>query len=385
MKPRSQILIAGMLLAISGEGFAQPTINTQPQSCTNFVGSTVTFHVGVGGVEPFAYQWQKRDYLLNITDMTNCTAATLMLTNVQSTDALDYRVVVTNRSGSAISSFAHLTVIPPPTIAQRPFYQAVAPGETATFTVVASGTGPFTYQWQRNIGAGFVNLDNRTDASLVLSSAQVWDAWDYRVIVANPSGARISASAHLYVMSPGLLTKRAVVDNFNSPSLARWIWGGSGTQFPLLETNGQFILRGKWPGIRTLGQADTWDWPYVLTNWACAQNRTTIECHLDLVSMSENATNMAGFMLWSDNAGEFYGIVKNHDFVEVTKWIGSGSAVFSHDQQRVKNSNVVLALALTRVDPNVVVTAKVLDKDNEGAVLFQRIVVDTALADPNGP
>jgi hypothetical protein len=68
--------------------------------------------------------------------------------------------------------------------------------------------------------------------------------------------------------------------------------------------------------------------------------------------------------------------------VILCKWANGGPTVFSHDQAVIKSTNVVLSLTLTRVDLNMVVTARVLDKDNGEAVLFQRTVVDTPKADP---
>jgi hypothetical protein len=43
---------------------------------------------------------------------------------------------------------------------------------------------------------------------------------------------------------------------------------------------------------------------------------------------------------------------------------------------------VILTLALTRRDPNVVVTTRILSKSNPGAVLYERSVVDTPGLDP---
>src|SRR5438105_15764846 len=37
-----------------------------------------------------------------------------------------------------------------PSIATQPTNQTVTAGQTATFTVMANGTAPLTYQWQKN-------------------------------------------------------------------------------------------------------------------------------------------------------------------------------------------------------------------------------------------
>jgi hypothetical protein len=60
-------------------------------------------------------------------------------------------VTVTNGTGSVSSIAATLTVKAiPPTVTVRPSSEAVLPGQTATFDVVAGGTGPLSYQWYKN-------------------------------------------------------------------------------------------------------------------------------------------------------------------------------------------------------------------------------------------
>ncbi len=180
---------------------------------------------------------------------------------------------------------------------------------------------------------------------------------------------------------PAPVETTVVVDDFTNKTAARWNWGGTGTHYPLIETNRQFTVRGNWPGVVTHALEDTAVWPYSSMNWNVANNGS-LECRVDLVSMSQNATNAAALMLWSDAALGGYGIFKGPDFVEVGKLLVRDLAYFSHEHAAIKNTNVVLCLALTRVDPNVVVTARVLDKDNQEAVLYQRSIVDTPKADP---
>ena len=57
-------------------------------------------------------------------------------------------------------------------------------------------------------------------------------------------------------------------------------------------------------------------------------------------------------------------------------------AVLSCEKAIVGGTNVVLALALTRVQTNLVITAREVGNLGQGDVLFQRSVVDTPMAGP---
>jgi hypothetical protein len=84
-----------------------PEIVTQPADRTAYVGETVSFAVAAIGASPLGYQWRKNEAPL--TDKTN---ATLVLPNLQTTDAGEYSVVVSNVVGTATSRNAVLTVLP---------------------------------------------------------------------------------------------------------------------------------------------------------------------------------------------------------------------------------------------------------------------------------
>src|SRR5437867_2988895 len=102
----------GILMALLGYGlaavaFGQPVITNQPSWQTNAVGSTAMFSVGATGALPLFYQWR-----FNSADRAGATNATLVLTNVQTTNQGNYAVVVTDSVGlSATSATARLYVI----------------------------------------------------------------------------------------------------------------------------------------------------------------------------------------------------------------------------------------------------------------------------------
>jgi hypothetical protein len=87
-----------------------------------------------------------------------------------------------------------------PTITTAPSSQTVTAGQTATFSVVAGGTGPFSYQWQRNGVdlAGATSTSYTTPATTTADSGAV-----YRVVVTNAAGSTTSAGATLTVNAAG--------------------------------------------------------------------------------------------------------------------------------------------------------------------------------------
>jgi hypothetical protein len=106
-------------------------------------------------------------------------------------------VVVTNPQGSVTSTGAQLTVITPPSIATQPVSQTVNLGQTATFSVAATGTAPLSYQWRKN----GVAISGATSASYTTPAALLADnGAQFSVIVSNAGGSVTSANAVLTVV-----------------------------------------------------------------------------------------------------------------------------------------------------------------------------------------
>lgn len=83
----------------------------------------------------------------------------------------------------------------PPTITTQPANQTANLGANVTFSVVAGGTGAFTYQWKKNNSA----VSGATSSSLALTNVQLADAGAYSVVVTAPGGSITSNSATLTV------------------------------------------------------------------------------------------------------------------------------------------------------------------------------------------
>jgi hypothetical protein len=84
-----------------------PFITSQPRGQVGYWGKSVTFTVTSAGTTPLSYQWLK-----NATPVQGASGSSLVLTNLQLTDAGNYSVVVTNAYGSTTSSNAYLTMNP---------------------------------------------------------------------------------------------------------------------------------------------------------------------------------------------------------------------------------------------------------------------------------
>ena len=172
-----------------------PTITTQPANQTVTAGQTATFTVVAGGTAPLSYQWQKNG--ANIAGATGANYTTLATATTDSGSTFD--VVVSNTAGSATSNSATLTVnaaVVAPTITTQPVSQTVTAGQTATFSVVAGGTAPLSYQWQKN-GA---NIAGATGASYTTAATATTDSGStFDVVVSNTTGSVTSSSATLTV------------------------------------------------------------------------------------------------------------------------------------------------------------------------------------------
>jgi hypothetical protein len=170
-----------------------PTLTAQPSSVTVNAGSSATFSVIATGTPAPTYQWRK-----DSVDLSGQTNATLTLTNVQSANAGNYTVVVSNSAGIVTSSTATLTVNAAgtaPTITTQPASQTVLINNSVTFSVVASGSPNPTYQWRKDGNA----LLGQTGASLTLVAVQPFDSGSYSVVVTNSVGSVTSVAATLTV------------------------------------------------------------------------------------------------------------------------------------------------------------------------------------------
>ena len=181
-------------------GTTAPSIDLNPQDQTVVVGDDAQFNVQASGTLPLFYQW----YTNTDTVLTGDTNSTLTVANAGTLDAGGYSVVVSNAYGSVTSAVAQLTVNLPvaPSISTQPQDQInVLPGATATFTVVAGGSEPLSYQWYFNTNTPVANA---TDSILTITNVQAGNVGSYSVVVNNTAGSVTSSNAVLTINTNGV-------------------------------------------------------------------------------------------------------------------------------------------------------------------------------------
>ncbi len=183
-------------LCNSDTNFATLTINqnvlvaSPPLSVTNCPGTSASFSVTAGGTGPFSYQWLKDGIAL-----PGETNRTLTLLSVSAADAGTYTAVINGACGNSVTGEAVLVVNTNVALASPLASLTNCPATIATFSAMASGTGPFRYQWFKagNPVAG------QTNSNLVLTNVSAADAGTYTVLVSGACGTAVTAGASLTV------------------------------------------------------------------------------------------------------------------------------------------------------------------------------------------
>jgi len=191
-----------------------PAVVVQPGGITNPPGATVMFHAvanGTGGAGSFTYFWRKDGSDLSEGGhYSGVFSDTLTISDISSAEAGKYSVVVIGASITT-SAAATLAIAEPVGVAIQPRPRALLAGVKAAFSVVASGSGPFTYQWQRY----GTNLAGATSSAYLVNDAQTNAMGDYRVVISNSfssvtsSVAALTVSNNLSLMESNLVIVRA--------------------------------------------------------------------------------------------------------------------------------------------------------------------------------
>jgi hypothetical protein len=124
------------------------------------------------------------------------------------------RIIVLSRDmdlpeevGISIYSFdAKVVAATAPTITSQPSASSVAVGSAASFSIVAGGTAPLSYQWRKD----GVAISGATSSTYTIASTKTSDAGSYTVVVTNSAGSVTSNSTVLTVRALPRLYSLAV-------------------------------------------------------------------------------------------------------------------------------------------------------------------------------
>src|SRR5439155_1328506 len=120
------------------------------------------------------YQWTKDG-----VDLPGATNSDYTVGPVSPGDAGTYCVVVSGAVNS-VTNCATLTVLVP-TSASGPDDMTLITGDSGTFSTIASGTGPFDYQWTKD----GVDLPGATNAHYTVRPSRADDAGTLCVVVSS--------------------------------------------------------------------------------------------------------------------------------------------------------------------------------------------------------
>lgn len=215
-----------------------PAAVNGPFSQSVVLGSNAGFSVVTVGDEPLACQWQMNGVdLHDDARITGSSSPSLTVGAVTAQDAAGYRVVLSNSVGIATSAVASLTILFPPAISLQPANQSVPVGATASFSVLASGTGTLAYQWRKdgtNL-ANDANFSGSTTAVLQIAGASSNHLGGYDAQISNPYGVVTSSVATLTLLSLGIT---------NQP-ISRTVFAGTNVSLSVGAT-GLLPIRYQW-------------------------------------------------------------------------------------------------------------------------------------------
>ena len=220
-----------------------PTITTQPQNLSVLPGASASFWVSATGTSPLTYQWKK-----NGSDIPGATTSSYSTPPTSNADSgALYSVVVTNSAGSATSNPASPTVTAAavaPAITSQPADQIAITGQSASFSVKATGTS-LSYQWKKN----GTDIPEATSSSYTTPATSIADSGNkYSVIVSNTEGQVTSSNATLTVNAV------VVAPTITRQPAAQTITAGQTATFTVTATGtGTLIYQWRKNGVNITG------------------------------------------------------------------------------------------------------------------------------------
>ena len=200
----------------------------------------------------------------------------LTIGNGASLNTGSYEVIVNGGTLDGVDKITG-TVKYAPAITTQPTSQTVTEGETATFTVAASGSEPLSYQWQQSTdnGSRWTNIESATNATYTIETTTMdMSGTQYRCVVKNTINEVTSEAATLTVKH-NLVKVEAKAPTCTEPgNIEYWYCEGCGKHFS--DPDGKTEIEKE---ATVIPVTDHHDWGKTVYKWseyntACTATRT---------------------------------------------------------------------------------------------------------------
>jgi len=225
-----------LVAANAPESQAPVIVSLTPEAASVLPGTSVALAVAAAGTGPLTYRWNEV-----IPGSDSGKSVVSVPTNIAGTYTAT--VTVSNRVGSVTSAPVRIVVAPSaPLLTGLPATLTTPTGRTATLSVTAAGTAPFSYQWFRG------STPVGTGSTLTLKGVTAAAAGDYTVVVTNSLGSTRSLPVQLTVDGGARLTNiatRAGTGPGENTLTAGFVITGAATK--------TVLVRGIGPGLSAFG------------------------------------------------------------------------------------------------------------------------------------
>jgi hypothetical protein len=204
--------------------FGNLAVGTTSAGSTVAVKNTGRQSIKIVGVSLSSTQFSYSGPTLPVTLSSDQSLSASVRFSPSAAQAYSGTLVFTRANGSMIKVPLEGAGVPtqvqalPPTITTQPASQAVTAGQTATFSVAATGTAPMTYQWKK----GGTAISGATSSSYTTPAETIADnSAQITVMVTNSAGTATSNPATLTVNAGTLvLDSSSSVLNFGNVNVS---------------------------------------------------------------------------------------------------------------------------------------------------------------------
>lgn len=178
------------------------TVAVPPSNLSICAGSTATFTVTCTGEGTLSYLWLTQAAAETSWSSVGPNSSTYTFTPTSADDGRKFRCRVSGGCGVFVSDIATLTIKAATTIASQPSDQNVTAGDTASFSVTASGDGTLVYQWQGSVDGAVWDEVGESSSTYSFTPTLGDNGRMYRCLVVGGCSTAVSSTATLTVGAP---------------------------------------------------------------------------------------------------------------------------------------------------------------------------------------